>query len=583
MKKRLFNSIIFIFFLLPVSLFAQDVSSAELDITGLWKGALYNDTTQKFLPYEIAISEEKGKLTGYSYTLFDIDGKKELGVKKIKIKRKDNQLIIEDAELILNDYSEPPPRKVRQQSIVNILVNDTSMQLTGKWSTNQTKEYRPLTGTIQVQRAINFRPLVLFKKLEELKLDNELSFVKKSLKPSPDIAKNEKPADAIIAIPPVNNSQVSIEKPKEVIALEPGKIAEAAVDNKMATKEIKSSEEPVAKPLRDQSNEIASSPAQKKTVPGSTGNEPAKKEARVTDLAVVKDSPGNKESLDKSPVTNKKLAAPVFRDSIAIVAKPNKDFVKKADDQSKPITVPVTDKKKEVIIVTSDPKKENVQPIPGNPKSVVPGPTTKVTAPVAIAPVPAKKENKVGATVAQQVVSNEKPKTVSVPVVNKPLQTNTVTTIAKTESKAPVTLIPQPEKKKEVPVMMAAPIVTAAAANVAERKMNNTQSVFFESDSLVLTLYDNGEVDGDTVSVLMNGEIIFAKEGLSTKANSKTIYAGKGMRDSLSLVMYAENLGSIPPNTGLLIIMDGEKRYEVRFSADLKTNAAILLRRKNDN
>jgi hypothetical protein len=26
--------------------------------------------------------------------------------------------------------------------------------------------------------------------------------------------------------------------------------------------------------------------------------------------------------------------------------------------------------------------------------------------------------------------------------------------------------------------------------------------------------------------------------------------------------------------------MDGEKRYEVRFSADLQTNAAILLRRK---
>jgi len=116
--------------------------------------------------------------------------------------------------------------------------------------------------------------------------------------------------------------------------------------------------------------------------------------------------------------------------------------------------------------------------------------------------------------------------------------------------------------------------------NVADRKMSKEQSVFFESDSLVLTLYDNGEVDGDTVSVLMNGEIIFAKQGLSTKANSKTIYLDKGTPDSLSMVMYAENLGSIPPNTGLLVIMDGEKRYEVRFSADLKTNSAILLRRK---
>ena len=110
--------------------------------------------------------------------------------------------------------------------------------------------------------------------------------------------------------------------------------------------------------------------------------------------------------------------------------------------------------------------------------------------------------------------------------------------------------------------------------------MKKEQSVYFESDSLVLTLCDNGEVDGDTVSVLMNGQVIFARQGLSTKANSKTIYLDKGMPDSLSMVMYAENLGSIPPNTGLLIIMDGEKRHEVRFSADLKTNAAILLRRR---
>lgn len=579
MKRLLLNSIIFIFFLLPVSLFAQDASSVAQDITGLWKGALYNDTTKKFLPYEIAISEEKGKLTGYSYTLFDIDGKKELGVKKLKIKRKDNQLIIEDAELILNDYSEPPPRKVRQQSIVNILVNDTTIQLIGKWSTNQTREYRPLTGTIQVQRALNFRPLVLFKKLEELKLDNELSFVKPSLTASPDIAKNEKPADAIIVISHVDNRQVAIQKSKEVIALEPAKLNDVVVDNRIIAKEIKPSEEPLAKPVSEKSKEIALSPVEKKTVATGTGNEHVKKDEKATEQSVVKASTIIKEGLDNSPVTNKKSAVPVFKDSIGTVAKPNNDLVKKVEDKSKPITAPATEKKKEAIIATSIPKKENVQPMPGNPKSVVPVPTTKVKTPVDMAPAPAKKEN----TVAQQSVSNQKPTIVSVPVIEKQVPANTVAAIVKTESKAPVTFIPPPEKKMEVPSVIAAPIGTAAAANVAERKMNNTQSVFFESDSLVLTLYDNGEVDGDTVSVLMNGEILFAKQGLSTKANSKTIYAGKGMQDSLSLVMYAENLGSIPPNTGLLIIMDGEKRYEVRFSADLKTNAAILLRRKKDN
>ena len=61
-----------------------------------------------------------------------------------------------------------------------------------------------------------------------------------------------------------------------------------------------------------------------------------------------------------------------------------------------------------------------------------------------------------------------------------------------------------------------------------------------------------------------------------------TIYIDEETPDSIQLVMYAENLGSIPPNTGLLIVRDGSSIYEVRFSADLKTNAAIILRRKKD-
>jgi len=45
-------------------------------------------------------------------------------------------------------------------------------------------------------------------------------------------------------------------------------------------------------------------------------------------------------------------------------------------------------------------------------------------------------------------------------------------------------------------------------------------------------------------------------------------------------VLYAENLGSIPPNSGLLIIEDGSDRYEVRFKGDMKNSSAVRLRRK---
>jgi hypothetical protein len=117
------------------------------------------------------------------------------------------------------------------------------------------------------------------------------------------------------------------------------------------------------------------------------------------------------------------------------------------------------------------------------------------------------------------------------------------------------------------------------AVDVDKRKTITQQTVYFRSDSLQLALYDNGEVDGDTVSVLMNGEIIMAKQGLSTNAIRKSIYIDRDA-DSVQLIMYAENLGSIAPNTGLLVVRDGKDIYEIRFSGDLQRNAAIIFKRK---
>jgi hypothetical protein len=132
---------------------------------------------------------------------------------------------------------------------------------------------------------------------------------------------------------------------------------------------------------------------------------------------------------------------------------------------------------------------------------------------------------------------------------------------------------------KPAPQIIIAPSLTQGAAEINKRTTKSDQTFYFDRDSLLLTLYDNGEVDGDTVTVLLNGGIVFSKQGLSTVAQTKTVYI-PSITDSVSLVMYAESLGEIPPNTGLMIIMDGEKRYEVRFSADLKSNAGIILRRR---
>ncbi len=119
-----------------------------------------------------------------------------------------------------------------------------------------------------------------------------------------------------------------------------------------------------------------------------------------------------------------------------------------------------------------------------------------------------------------------------------------------------------------------------AAAKLASRKIETIRSVQFASDSLVISLFDNGEVDGDTVSVILNNKIIISKRELTANAITTTIYITPDLGDSLQLVLFAENLGSIPPNTGLLTVRDGNNRYEIRFTGDLQKNSAIILRKK---
>ena len=141
-------------------------------------------------------------------------------------------------------------------------------------------------------------------------------------------------------------------------------------------------------------------------------------------------------------------------------------------------------------------------------------------------------------------------------------------------------------KKKDQPVVPkgndkpAEKVIASAPAPVVKRETQVLQTVVFKSDSLLISLYDNGEIDGDTVSVFLNDNVIISKQGLTAKPITTTIRTAN-LSDSVQLVMYAENLGRIPPNSGLLIVQDGVDRYRIRFSGDLQTNSAIILKRKH--
>lgn len=95
-----------------------------------------------------------------------------------------------------------------------------------------------------------------------------------------------------------------------------------------------------------------------------------------------------------------------------------------------------------------------------------------------------------------------------------------------------------------------------------------------DADSIRLVLYDNGEIDGDTVTVFYNGSMIYNSVPLHVKPIEIKLAVSKN--NSLNTIeLMANNLGSIPPNTALLLIFAGKERHELRVSSDYSSNARI--------
>jgi hypothetical protein len=155
-RKRLILALVLL--VSSVSLVAQTHKSLDdVDLTGLWKGFMYNDTTRLNYRYEIAISENKGKLYGFTHTYFILNDKEYHGVKRIKIKKDGDELIAEDVELIANNYPIKPPKGVHVRNTLVFEIQDNVMTLSGRFSTNRTREYAPATGFIRVERRNDFR------------------------------------------------------------------------------------------------------------------------------------------------------------------------------------------------------------------------------------------------------------------------------------------------------------------------------------------------------------------------------------------------------------------------------------------
>lgn len=162
------------------------------------------------------------------------------------------------------------------------------------------------------------------------------------------------------------------------------------------------------------------------------------------------------------------------------------------------------------------------------------------------------------------VVKAETANTVTPPVVNADKEKNNNSNKTTEDIKSAGTQPVKTEPERKLP----------EAGKYEKRNNDLLKTIEIDNPSFTVDLYDNGDIDGDSISLFFNGKLLISHKRLSDKALRLKLDIDAG-RELNELIMYAENLGTIPPNTALMVVNDGDNRYEVRISSDLQKSGVI--------
>ena len=100
------------------------------------------------------------------------------------------------------------------------------------------------------------------------------------------------------------------------------------------------------------------------------------------------------------------------------------------------------------------------------------------------------------------------------------------------------------------------------------------QEIRLDSGKVQLALYDNGQIDGDTVSVFVNKKSVIDHQMLKTQPLKLEVLIDP-KHPLQEVVMVGENLGQIPPNTALMVVTTSTQRYQLYLTADDQKNALV--------
>lgn len=118
---------------------------------------------------------------------------------------------------------------------------------------------------------------------------------------------------------------------------------------------------------------------------------------------------------------------------------------------------------------------------------------------------------------------------------------------------------------------------SASSPKVELRSNKILQIIDIEYTEFTVELYDNGSVDGDTISLFFNNKLMVSHKKLSTSPITLELSLDRGRKEN-ELVMFAESLGEIPPNTALMVVKVKDRRYEVNITSTEQTNGSVRFR-----
>jgi hypothetical protein len=137
--------------------------------------------------------------------------------------------------------------------------------------------------------------------------------------------------------------------------------------------------------------------------------------------------------------------------------------------------------------------------------------------------------------------------------------------------------------KKRIQKPVPAPVVKDSLVNKPQppavlQRLPDIQSLIEvennKNDVINIKIYDNGEIDKDSVSLYMDDDMLVYKEQISLTPIEINIPVSK-LKEISKLKLIAESLGTIPPCTAVMVITIGKKRYEVNLSSDFRKNAVV--------